>query len=130
MNDLLVFYRALNLYAHNAHNLISGDTFFEDHAFFADIYTCADGDYDSIAERVIGTGGSFNIGEVLEMSTSIVKSLSDDYYGEILKLIEEINSSIESLSKNGKISIGTLNFIQGLADKNEVFMYKIKQRMA
>jgi DNA-binding ferritin-like protein len=57
MKDLAVHLRAMQIYAHTAHNLCARVPFFQDHAFFADTYSALEDDYDSVIERIIGTKG-------------------------------------------------------------------------
>lgn len=130
MFDLLVIYRAMNLYIHHAHNLTKGDEFFQDHEFFGELYAKADGFYDDIIERMIGLGDE-NI-PLLDISMAVNKLLmskSSDFLGQSLFFIQEAIKKIEDLGKNDKLSIGTQNLLAGQADVLEVYIYKIKRRM-
>ena len=57
MKELLYLLRAMQIYSHNAHNLIKGNAFFGDHDFFGDVYLQLEGNFDSVAERIIGLFG-------------------------------------------------------------------------
>ena len=130
MIELAILYRTLNLYSHHAHNLTKGDTFFEDHSFFGDLYGAADDYYDQIIERMIGTGSDdIDLVSILKESTSLLSNAKDQYFETCLILLEEILSTLEKVSKSGKISVGTQNLLQGQADALEVLVYKVKQKL-
>ena len=129
MHDLAVLYKLMNLYFHNAHNLVSGPTFHEDHAFFGSLYEFADDSYDSIVERIIGNDEDCNLIEVAKEAVSLLDKLDEDYYKNALVLLEESVKLIDEMSKSGKIDVADQNLIQGQADAAKVFIYKIKRRM-
>jgi len=130
MIELAILYRTLNLFVHHAHNLIKGVTFHEDHAFFGDLYATADDYYDAIIERIIGTSDDkIDLCEIIKESYTLLEQMNDEFYNTSLILIEEIIKHIDSISKDGKISIGTQNLIQGQADALEVIIYKIKRKL-
>jgi hypothetical protein len=74
MLKLAILFRAMQLFAHSAHNLCHGSTFHEDHAFFGDAYGKFEGYYDSIIERLIGFGYESH----LDLS-QIIKEVSSKY---------------------------------------------------
>jgi DNA-binding ferritin-like protein len=130
MIELAILYRVLNLYSHHAHNLTKGPTFFEDHEFFGSLYATADDYYDQIIERFIGTeSDNVDLCEIIKEAHSLLESCNDKYFDTCLVLIEEIIKHIDSISKSGKISVGTQNLIQGQADALEVIVYKLKRKM-
>ena len=61
MHDLAIILRSAQLYAHNAHNMTKGKTFFSDHKFFGQLYPVYEEAYDSIVERMIGLGYDVSI---------------------------------------------------------------------
>ena len=126
--ELATVYRTLNLYAHHAHNMASGDEFMQDHAFFGEVYSLADSFYDDVVERHIGTTEEpIDLCGILKDSYDLIEKMNDSYYKNILILLKEIVSSIDSM-KTG-MSSGTVNLIQGQADQTEVLIYKIKRRI-
>lgn len=130
MIDLIILYRALNLFSHHAHNMVKGDEFFQDHAFFAEVYDLADKFYDDTIEREIGTkSDKISLIAIMHESSKLLMPLGNDYYQEILKLIEKTMKEIDSLTKNGKLSIGTQNMIAGQADELEKLVFKINRRV-
>ncbi len=138
MKELQVLLRSLQLYAHQAHNLCARIVFQQDHDMFAEVYAKAESDYDSITERAIGLAGEESVcslQELLQGCFSKLSSVQDKgikensaYYQVILSMIKEINSKIEPLCKSG-LSQGTVQMLGDIADKNEVLMYKIGQRL-
>lgn len=139
MKELQILLRSLQLYAHQAHNLCARIVFHQDHEMFAEIYTKAESDYDSITERAIGLSGEeavCSLQELLQGCFSKLSSIQDKsvkensiYYQVILSLIKEINAKIEPLCKSGSLTQGTIQMLGDIADKNEVLLYKINQRL-
>lgn len=128
--ELAILFRAVNFLSHHAHNLAKGSTFFEDHAFFGDLYDKADDFYDDLIERHIGTvGDNVNLIKILSESTEIVVHSKGDYFKEILSLLEFAIKKIDGMCKSTKYSQGTLNLLQGQSDSLEVIVYKIKRKM-
>lgn len=130
MIELIILFRALNLYAHHAHNLTKGTTFHEDHAFFASLYEFADDSYDSIIERHIGTvSDDVDLCEIVKEAYSILEHMDDNHYKTCSIVLAEATKAIDQMTKDGKLSSGTSNMLQGISDQMEVFTYKIKRRM-
>jgi len=128
--DLATIFRTLNLYSHHAHNLTCGDTFFQDHDFLKGVYELADGFYDDIIERHIGTvDDKVDLCEIIKDSYELIEKMSSDYLGTTLILLEESAKAIDEMCKGGKLSSGTENLIQGQADQIEVLIYKLKRRL-
>lgn len=131
MIELTILFRTLNLYIHHAHNLTKGQTFHEDHAFFADLYEFADDAYDSIVERQIGTvSDDIDLCEIIKETYSLLENMDNRYYENALVLLQEGANMIDEMSKGAKLSSGTVNMLQGLSDQMEVFIYKIKRKLA
>jgi DNA-binding ferritin-like protein len=128
--DLATIFRVINLYSHHAHNVASGETFMQDHAFFAEVYSLADDFYDAVIERHIGTeNDNIDLCKIIKDSYDLIERLKDDYYSTILKLLEESLNFIDEICGNKKTGTGTLNLLQGQADQIEVIIYKIKRRL-
>lgn len=126
---LATMFRFLNLYSHQAHNLASGPSFFSDHAFFGELYSFADDCYDSLIERSIGTGNKkVKLEDIIKKCLDEMEGMDASYFETCQIIIKEILEEIKN-SKSG-YSDGTLNLIQGMADKLEDFSYKIQQRIS
>ena len=61
MTKLATQLRYMQFYAHNAHNICQGDTFFADHEELGDLYGTYTGLYDSVVERMIGLGQAIDL---------------------------------------------------------------------
>lgn len=130
MIELLILFRAFNLYAHHAHNLCKGDEFFQDHSFFAELYEFADASYDSIIERHIGTtDNDIDLKSIVAESLSIISEMDNGYMETSLTMMQELLKAIDTVSKSDKLSTGTINMLQDISDKIEVFIYKAKRRL-
>jgi len=135
MRNLLIFLRLKQLFAHNCHNFVSKETFFQDHEFFGSLYAQAEGWYDSVIERMIGLGLQVDPIDIQVVATNLLKDLNyktienKTCYQITLSIQQKILSEIEKLCKSGSISQGTMQLIGGIADLEEVNVYKIKQRL-
>lgn len=138
MLDLSVLIRSLQLYAHHAHHIAARVVFNQDHEFLAEIYTKAETDYDDVIERFIGLKGDAALDEnkVLAAVCSKVQALplkdvkeNKELLKVCLDLIKQINAKIETLCKEPNVSQGTIQMIGNIADKNEVLIYKLNQRL-
>lgn len=138
MLDLAVSLLCLKLYAHKAHHVVAGAMFVPDHEILGEIYSKADSDYDDIIERFIGIHGADALDEqrVIELAVQkcgkySVKGIKENK--ELLKVcldsIKEINLKIEGLCKKAGVTQGTIQLIGDIANKNEVLIYKLQQRV-
>lgn len=131
MIELAILFRTLNLFTHHAHNLTKGNTFHEDHAFFAGLYEFADDAYDSLIERQIGTvSDKIDLCEIIKESYALLENMDGNYYRNSLVILTEGVNIIDEMSKSAKLSSGTVNMLQGLSDQMEVLIYKIKRKLA
>ncbi len=132
MHTLATQYRAAQLYAHRAHNLVSGPTFFADHTFLGDLYDTYADAYDSLIERLIGLGTPPNIITITEAATTAfskarLDTKPDQFFKSLLNMEYGFQRQIKKLVPEA--SDGTANLLQGLADESEARCYKIKQRI-
>lgn len=137
MKELLYLLRAMQFYTHSCHNLVKGTPFHSDHSFFGDVYSDLEGDYDSVAERIIGLYGeeSLELQSVLNGAMSKITdapsiNVPDNkvYYQYLYKLDERLKALIKQIIATG-ISPGTEQLIGNIADKCEMRCYKVKQRL-
>lgn len=128
MQDLAILLRAAQFFAHNAHNLASGETFFEDHEYFGELYGAYESAYDGVIERIIGLGDTPNLVEITVMATDKLKAMGEeDAFAVLMKAERDICAACDAASE-GETS-GTINFLQGLADASEQRQYKLRQRI-
>ena len=133
MKELAQLYREAQLYAHMAHNLASGPSFFEDHEFFADAYTAYEKAYDAVVERMIGQSAGQDLAQTLldinkaACSDLEVASNNSGCLGYLL--IMEIKICAQISKDVPDSTDGTQNLLQGLADESEQRQYFIQQRL-
>jgi DNA-binding ferritin-like protein len=136
MKDIAILLKALNIYAHNAHQLASRIAFIPDHEFLAEIYEAADTNYDAVIERIIGLMGTegLNLDEInmLAVKKSASVGLGADNAAKLtgcMALEKQICAAIGELVKSGAVSIGTEQLLGDICDKSEVRQYKLRQRL-
>ena len=133
MDKIATTLRAAQLTAHNFHNMTRGVAFFADHEFFGEVYAELEGDYDAVVERCIGTGESIDLCEVT--TNAAAKSANydcsdmaaDEMCAVLLGLEREIQAQATEANKGA--TLGTQNLLQGIADKSEMRVYKLRQRI-
>lgn len=131
MHNTAIILRALQLYAHNAHNLAKGKTFLEDHEFFGELYGAYEGEYDSIVERMIGLGEEPDLNDITKQAADAATANefkdNENAFSVLLVTEKELCSSIEKDMTDA--SNGTQNLLQGIADNSEMRQYKLKRRL-
>lgn len=133
MHTLAVLFLGMRFYAHRAHNVCKGDTFFQDHDFFGGLYETYDDAYDAVIERMIGLGKEeVDIPAITQKACSMFcKSGKDNatkqFYQHLLASEELVCDSVKDMMKGA--TDGTQNLLQGLADQSESRQYKIRQRL-
>jgi DNA-binding ferritin-like protein len=131
MRKIAVILRALQLFAHNAHNLAKGHVFFQDHSQFGELYGVYEEEYDDVIERIIMFDGECDLGAVNLEAAKLVSSVKADdnenSYQVILKTEESLQEALAEAMPDA--SYGTQNLLQGIADKSEHRMYKFKRRL-
>ena len=129
--------RALQLYAHHAHNNCQGATFLQDHGLFGDTYSAAESDYDDVVERIIGMSSkTVDTLAIAEQAVKIASSMPKDggdcncaFLASVLRLEVSICAIIEKCVAGSGYPEGTKQLLGGIADKSMVRQYKLKQRM-
>jgi DNA-binding ferritin-like protein len=138
---LASFARAIQLYTHSAHVSVKGQTFIQDHEFLGGVYSAAGDDVDSLFERAIGSGGE-GPGHVLAHMKVCAEILRDhccdtcngvgvnSILSRAAALISEFVEMISHVRESCDLSDGTDNLLCDIADKYEVTLYKLQQRLA
>jgi DNA-binding ferritin-like protein len=133
MIKLATHLRYMQFYAHNAHNLCQGDTFFADHEELGDLYGVYEGLYDSVVERMIGLGQSVDLVKIQVDAAKMLdgeaepKAFSAAFSGlltcenDLCKVIADANEGA---------SLGTQDLLQAMCNESEVRQYKFKQRLS
>ena len=133
MDKIATTLRAAQLTAHNFHNMTRGMSFFADHEFFGEVYGEYEGDYDAVVERCIGTGEAIDLCEVTTNAAAKSSNYdcsdmaADEMCAVLLGLEREIQAQATEANKGA--TLGTQNLLQGIADKSEMRVYKLRQRI-
>ena len=99
MHNTAIILRALQLYAHNAHNLAKGKTFLQDHEYLGELYSAYEGEYDSLVERMIGIGEEPDLNEITKEAADAATANefkdNDNAFSVLLVTEKELCASIE-----------------------------------
>lgn len=138
MINLLVHLRAMQLFSHHAHNLVSRAVFFQDHDFFGEVYPQLESDYDSVIERIIGLQGEGQLA-LQPLLQAVVAKIANApsvgvkenkvFFQYLLQQEQELCKLVEELAKVPGTSQGVIQTIGTIAEKSEIRQYKIKQRI-
>lgn len=138
MDKLLVHLRAMQLFAHAAHNLVSGPSFAPDHEFFGEAYAQHETDFDAVVERVIGLYGEqhVNFAEITLEAAKMLQSMkisgavpNEKFFAQQLQHEQDLCNMIDKLCAMADVSEGTKQMLGTIADLAEGRCYKIKQRL-
>lgn len=101
------------------------------------MYEEVEGEYDSVAERMIGLGDSSQLN--LHAITDAVSQKCKQYpidakenaalFQAALQLEKELQQQIEMMVKAGGVSQGVVQLLGDIAQRSEIRTYKIKQRI-
>lgn len=128
--ELAIHFRYMQLFAHNAHNITQGQTFFEDHEFFGEIYPAYEAAYDSLVERCIGLGDeNIDLVEVQKRAAAMLTGTEEDMFNTLLIGEEVTQQIVEKCFEEDDYTQGTLNLLAQLADDSEVRTYKLGQKL-
>lgn len=134
MHDLAIILRSAQLYAHNAHNMTKGKTFFADHKFLGKLYPVYEEAYDSVIERMIGLGYDVDLNRITKEAGKDAGSYSykdvdcDMFFTTLYNYEINMCDCIKEYCPN--MTVGTQNLLQGIADNSEVRQYQLRQRLA
>ena len=131
MKELAIILRSAQFYAHHAHNIAKGQSFFEDHEFFGELYGAYESAYDDVIERMIGLGVNPDINQIgmqaMKMSSGHESSGNRDCFEYLLEYEQTICEMCKKF--NSGASLGTQDLLQSIAGASEVRQYKIQQRL-
>lgn len=138
MKELIAHLRFMQLFAHAAHNLVRGKSFFEDHEFFGAAYSQHEADFDAVVERLIGSFGQEHV-DFVDMSKQAVELLAkalpqnsannEPYFTVQLANESRMCDMINQLCRLDGASEGLKQLLGGMADLSESRQYKLKQRL-
>ena len=128
--------RALQLYYHYCHNLVTGCAFHSDHSFFGASYAALEGSYDSLVEYFIAIYGNsvFSTKEITELTCDELEdlemnSMSAEGMYQLAVTFEQ-DFQMYLVDVNQVARLGLQNAVQGMATESDVRLYKIRQRLA
>lgn len=126
---------------HQTHHwMTKGASYYSDHLLFERLYNESQEGIDAWAERVVGgLGGRISPLQQADLLKACVKFSGSEIAASadtmvqaslqaealVLALINRVKSSLEA---EGRLSSGTSNLLDGLADKHETFVYLLQQR--
>jgi DNA-binding ferritin-like protein len=131
VNNLAALLRAMQLYAHAAHNLACGKTFFEDHEVFGEFYAEFEAQYDEVVERIIGLTGDCDVIAITKMACDIVEKTKVDSSERAFSILlaSEKNLCKLATEENKRATLGTQDLLQKIANGSEVRQYKISRKL-
>lgn len=129
MKNVAILLRAMQLYAHAAHNLTHGKEFFQDHDFLGDLYPVYEADYDNVVERMIGLKGDCDINAITKAACNIATSAKLGESPFAVLLATEKNLCDVIAKEMSASSNGTQNLLQDIADRSEMRQYKLSRRL-
>lgn len=137
MKELLILLRAMQLYSQNAHHLVKGVGFHQDHEFFGDTYEELAKDYDDVAERIIGLFGEEHVnlqGILVGVAQKIADAPSSGtpdnktFYEYQLKLEDRLCALVKQII-DATPTPGTEQLVGEICNKSESRSYRIKRRL-
>lgn len=139
MKELLAHLRAMQLFAHAAHNLVNGPSFAPDHEFFGSAYSKHESDFDDVVERIIGLYGEQHVdfaGLTMQAAKALAgmkisgKISNEQFFEQQLAHEQHLCDMINQLCAAKGVSEGTKQLLGNIADMSEGRCYKIKQRLS
>ena len=131
MDKLATKFREAQFYAHACHNVVIGPNFLELHEFFEELYGAYESAYDSIIQRIIGTGiEKIDPAKITAAAAKEVPFPGDSDAKEMIETLIGVEMDLQQMIEDmdhDTLSIGTLNLLAGLADESESRLYKLKQ---
>lgn len=134
LEPLAMLFLAARQLAHNAHHLVTGVAFHEDHEFFGELYGVYLAAYDGLVERMLGLKQKVDLVSIAADAAAKVKALKDGdkddttfFYRRLAATEENLREAIKLVYNDA--SIGTQNMLAALADESEVRSYKIGRRL-
>ena len=143
MERIATLLRHMQLYAHIAHNLTSGNTFFQDHEFLGELYPAYEAAYDSVVERMIGCELSPDLIKINKNAANMLERVSFKEINSALSILLDCERTLCNLIEKEVVpnptshphggekalSQGSVQMLGDIANASEVRKYKIQQRL-
>lgn len=134
--DIACHFRALQLYAHNAHNVAKGPVFLSDHEYLGELYPIYEKEYDSFIERCMGTSENceLKLTTIIKKVYNKIKNLDESVkenkvlFQNILKMEQELCEMCNMFVSYCE-SEGTKQLVGEAANQSEMRQYILKQRL-
>ena len=143
LSTLLGYLTFLSQVHHNHHWIAQGDPFYGDHQLFDRLYSGANGEVDSVAEKAVGLGSRANV-DLFTLCGQVNKWVSTMYTGAStipspnelarrsldceMAFLKFSALTAQLLEGQGMLTRGLDNMLQGLEDTHESAVYLLKQR--
>lgn len=134
LTKLAARFRAMQLFAHNAHLITKGQTFYQDHEAFGELYPTYEKAFDGLVERTIGLGGEYSPEALFKQVSEFLAPTwgcteTEKCFEKIMDFEKRICADVTDILTRMDVTQGVSNFLQGLADESESRQYKLKQRL-
>lgn len=137
MKELMILLRAMQMYTQNAHHLVKGMCFSQDHAFFGDTYEQLGNDFDDVSERIVGLYGEdpLNLQAIMKsvcdklVDAPTAGTTENKIFFQHQLLLEDKLCDLVKMIVGAGCSHGTEQLITEICNKSEIRKYKIKQRL-
>lgn len=132
---LLCEMRALSWLHHTFHWVSSGRNAYQDHLLFMRLYEDVVAEVDSFAEKLVGSFGNDAVEPVscAFMMMRHLAAMTGGHEDELIPKAADAESrfirNVERVLRDGELSPGMENFLQGVADKHEEHTYLLQQHM-
>lgn len=142
LSILLVYLRYLAALHQTHHWVCRGDAFYGDHKLFEELYACVIQEIDAVAEKAVGLGSEHNVNLSLQIiqlgqlgkacaSPQTVPQTSDLAKASLVaefNFLKVLTATMQVMRANKTMTDGVENMLQGIADRHEAHIYKLKRR--
>jgi DNA-binding ferritin-like protein len=127
--------RSLQLFAHNAHHLACGVSFFADHEFLGEAYAAYEEAYDDVIELMIGNGAMPTASDLVAIQQQALELLGAlslmpdrDPFAVLLRGESQLQGAVDQLCA-GSTDQGDIQVLGSLAQESKVRAYKLGRRV-
>ena len=136
--DILATLHAMRVSYQHSHWTSKGPMFFSRHQLFAKLYGSVAEELDTLAEKMVGMGGSYciDLTQLVTRTAEICASLpKDDNLVSKALVLENmlqdlLKNQYELMKAEGTITLGLDDFLMGVANNHETNQYLLKQTLA
>jgi len=130
MTKIATLLRLLQLFAHNAHNMASGPTFFADHDHLGSLYPQYEEQYDSVIERMLGLDEQPNLVEITLQAAQGSSAMTLEMpFQELVEAESLLREEIAIYLATAQCTEGTKQLLGEISNQSEMRQYKLRQRI-